>query len=123
MNISVVVVLSLLAACALDTATSEQNLCTITDQEAGTCPPGGLTIWQWTQQTQQQQANTQLPGQTPVELGSSCSDGVCTAEWNFNTVWGQARLITSCNSCECETDLCWVGEPCFHVAPGPGCQR
>ena len=109
---------------APDDSQTRQIICTVEDQEAGTCPPGGLTILQWTQQRQAQYAQSQLPGQTPTELGSSCSNGVCTADWTFNTIWGHFRLITSCNSCQCNSTGCWVSDgPCMHIVPGPTCMR
>jgi hypothetical protein len=110
-------------ACVESTSSTDQAVCTVEDEEAGNCPPGGMTIAQWTQQRQTAAADAQMPGQTPAEKGSSCSNGVCTAEWRWNTGWGQIKLLTSCNSCTCNTDMCWADEPCMHVAPGPGCTR
>lgn len=124
----VLLAVALVSGCLQGASTDQisSSICTIEDEEAGTCPPGSLTVAQFTQQRQVQYAQSQLPGQTPTALGSSCSsDGrVCTAEWTFNAgSWGQVRVITSCNSCQCNSDLCWADEPCMHVAPGPNCMR
>jgi hypothetical protein len=83
MNILIAILLSVTTvACAVDVNTSEQNLCTVTDQEAGTCPP---TKWL-------------------VDLA------VNRAESQYGTSdrhWAQCQLQTSGWACRTHIDFWW----------------
>jgi hypothetical protein len=102
----ILIAILLLAACAVQTATSDQALCTIEDQQAGTCPPTSGIVEDALSYTEGQH------GPDAVHSHSRCwrdeSGWRCTVKMDF--WWGY--VLTTCSDLWCYSTT----HPGSHVA-------
>lgn len=116
MKTALVVLFAVVAAAActqVGTDRTSQELCRFNPEDC-------LTPRQLADLEISSQADATAPGQTPVSKSyGTCGNRVCTVKWDF----GSWYLITSCNSCSCNTDACPTEGPCMHIVPGPECMR